>query len=94
MATQTITPFLGYEQEAVSTSGTSTLTPPDGASFAVIQAEGCNVRYRADGTAPTTSVGMRLDDGKDMMFTGTLGDIEFIAVSGSGVVNVAYYGNG
>ena len=58
---------------------------------ALIQAEDQNVRWRDDGTDPTASVGMLLEAGKDMLYTGDLGAIKFIEEAASAKLNVSYY---
>ena len=82
----------GFQQ--ITLSGTaSTLTVPAGAQVALIRVETANARWRDDGTAPTTTVGMPLNstDTFQLEYWGTLSAIEFIAVSGSPVLNVSYY---
>lgn len=65
---------------------------PTGATMAMLQAETANVRYRDDGTAPTSSVGMQIVSGQNpILYSGTLSAVEFIAASGSPVLDVAFY---
>jgi hypothetical protein len=65
---------------------------PAGASMAAIQAETAAVRYRDDGTAPTASVGMEIVSGANpMLYTGTLSELQFIAASGSPLLDVVFY---
>lgn len=83
---------LGYQQ--LTLSGTaSNLTVPAGATMAVMRVETANARWRDDGTAPTTSAGMPMDSTDTVPFEywGTLAAIQFIAQSGSPVLNVSYY---
>lgn len=84
--------IVGYVQ-ITPTIATGLTSPPAAATFAVIAAEAGNVRWRADGTAPTATVGMP--------FWGTafltvplayFGSIQFINMTGStSVLNVMYY---
>ncbi len=60
--------------------------------MAVLQSETANVRYRDDGVAPTASVGEIVVSGQiPMLYTGTLGKLQFIAVTGSPILNVLFY---
>lgn len=62
---------------------------PNGAIFALIQAEG-DLRWRDDGTDPTASVGMLIPDGQSIWYTGNLAEIEIIG-DGS-TANISFYG--
>lgn len=84
---------LGYQQ--IATAAATGLTPPDGAEIAVISVEVAAVRYRDDGTSPTTAIGMLIPSGlAPQVFFGNLSAVKFInAVGASGaLVNVTYYG--
>ncbi|MCP4549641.1 MAG: hypothetical protein GY835_24565 [bacterium] len=87
----TLTP-VAYEQVADVSSAVG-LTPAtfDTASYAIIQAQDQNVRWRDDGTDPTTAVGMVLAAGSWMIYTGDLSAIRLIEEAATAVVNVAYY---
>lgn len=93
--TQTIDGFLkpkGFQQ-ITSLAASTALTVPDGTQLALIQCETQNVRWRDDGNAPTTSVGMLMTTSSDVLiYNGSLLDIRFIEVSASAKLNVAYYG--
>jgi len=80
----------GYQQ-ITSLSSASSLTVPTYSTAAIVCVETANVRWRDDGTAPTTTVGMPVAAGQCFAYTGSLSAIQFIAQSGSPVVNVAYY---
>lgn len=82
----------GYEQ--ITSLGTAqSLTVPTGAQYARIQAVTQNVRWRDDGTAPTSTVGMRIVlDEVPMFYGGDLSAIQFIEESASAELNVSYYG--
>ncbi len=67
-------------------------TIPAGATMAWLQAESANVRYRDDGTAPTASIGsLVLSGNPGIFYPGTLSALQFIAASGSPVLDVAFY---
>jgi hypothetical protein len=84
---------VGYQQIAAATLASATsLTVPVGARYALIQVDTASVRFRDDGTAPTAAIGVTLVNGiAPMMYTGDLATIQFIALSGSPVLNVSYY---
>lgn len=54
--------FIGYEKVATTSApkDVSDLSPPNGATFAIIQAETQPIRFRLDGGAPDTTTGMIL----------------------------------
>lgn len=81
---------LGYEQLATLTTAQS-LTVPGGATFAYIGAEGDDLRWRDDGTSPNATTGMILPENTYFWYDGDLAAIEFIEITGSGVLNVSYY---
>ena len=63
---------------------------PAGATMAVLQAEIANVRYRDDGTAPTTSIGeILISGGAPMPYVGRLSSLQFI--SATGAIDVLFY---
>lgn len=67
------------------------LTVPAGASYAIFNVTGQNVRWRDDGTDPTATVGMLLTVGQDYEYQGNLGAIKFIEVAASAKLNVSFY---
>lgn len=87
----------GFEQ-ITSLNTVKTLTIPTGATGVFLQAETQNVRWRADGTAPTSSVGMILYAGDPPTYfssTGSdalvsLGAMIFIEATASAKINVTY----
>ncbi len=81
----------GFEQ-VTSLSSAKALTPPSGAQAALIQSTDQAVRWRDDGTNPTSSVGMQLGAGKDFFYVGDLSAIRFIEEAASAKLNVSYYG--
>lgn len=79
----------GYQQ--ITSLGTAVgLTVPEGAYRAKIQAESQAVRWRDDGTNPTTTVGMRIASGGELIYEGDLLAIKFIEEAASAKLNVSY----
>lgn len=64
---------------------------PAGATSARIVAEAQAVRYRDDGTAPTSGVGMPLATGEALDYSGTLSALRFIEQTSGGKLNVSFY---
>ena len=81
---------LGYQQ-ITSLAAAAALTVPTGARLAVIVAETQAVRWRDDGTDPTSSVGMPLATGVQFTYPGDLAAIKFIEQTASAKLNVSYY---
>lgn len=88
---------LGFQQLTLTSSAQSlTLpTPPAGfvVGYTVIQCEGTSAvaRWRDDGTAPTSTVGMILNTGSELDYTGDPTMIQFIIGSGSPILDISYY---
>ena len=62
------------------------------ATMVALQAETASVRYRDDGGAPTASIGSEVIFGQNpFLYTGTLSALQFIAASGSPLLNVSFY---
>ena len=76
---------------AVTPTSTTTCTPPARATWAQITVETAGVRWRDDGTAPTASIGMPIAAGGVFTYNGNMGAIQFIAQSGSPVVDISFY---
>ena len=81
----------GFQVIASLTTAKS-LTAPKGALIALIQAEGADIRWRDDGTAPTASLGMFLGNGQTLQYTGDLQTIKLIGAAGGATLNVSFYG--
>lgn len=81
---------LGYQQ-ITSLSAATTLTVPAGAKLAQICVETQGVRYRDDGTAPTSTVGQPVASGTCFQYSGPLAAIQFIQQSSSAAIDVSYY---
>lgn len=88
---------LGYQQLTLTASAAHlTLpAPPSGSviGYVVIQCEGTSAvaRWRDDGTAPTATVGMILNSGQELDYTGDPSSIQFIVGSGSPILDISYY---
>ena len=90
---------LGYQQISAATLAASTHltlpTPlPNGmqVGYTVIQNNGTGpVRWRDDGTAPTTTVGMVLPNGSELDYFGEMTALLFIAESGAPILDIDYY---
>ena len=98
MGLKNTTNNLGYQQITDLSSAVSLTVPAvDEAgnkmmpTRAFIVAEGNNIRWRDDGTAPTASVGMILIQNNVLSYDGDLNSIKFIQVSAGAKLNVSYY---
>lgn len=84
---------LGYEQIALPVgSAVAFGNVPEGARVALVRIEGAPARYRDDGTLPTATVGMPLDDGEALVYDARLADVKLTAQSPGAIANVTYYG--
>lgn len=90
MGLKSTTVCLGYQQ-ITSLSASTGLTVPSGATLALIVPETQNVRWRDDGTAPTSSVGMPIFVGASLSYDGDLNRIRFIQQAASATLNISYY---
>jgi len=82
---------VGYGQDASFASASALPAIPPKARIALIQAEGDSLRWRDDGTNPTTSVGMILATGETFLYIGDLSRIKIVESSTNSTVNVSYY---
>lgn len=67
------------------------LTVPNEANYVLIDIEDQDVRYRADGSDPTASVGGLLKVGAQYEYVGNLGMLKFIETTPSAKINVSYF---
>ena len=81
----------GYVQITVLTTSVGLGTVPGLTKLVLIQCESDNVRWRDDGTDPTTTVGMILEAGQTLIYNGNPNEIEFIEVTVGAILNVSYY---
>ena len=94
-----ITSCLGYQRISSLSSATAltvpTVDPVSGLNakptIALITPETQNVRWRDDGTDPTSSVGMPLSAGVTLQYDGDLRRIKFIETTAGAVLNISYY---
>jgi len=98
MNIKAVTTCFGYQQITDLSSSVGLTIPtvtPEGLNgkpvFALIIAEGAPVRWRDDGIAPSTTVGMPIAVGVPLQYDGDLSKIRFIQQSASGILNVSYY---
>lgn len=90
MGLKETTTCLGYQQ--ITNLATATgLTPPRGATFALIIPETQAIRWRDDGTDPTSAIGMPLGPTGILEYDGDLRSIRFIQQAASAVLNISYY---
>lgn len=87
---------LGLVSVAVATTAVTTLSPPLGATGALIQATGGNINWRDDGTPPTNAAGggMVLAANAEPQWYGVadLAALKFIAVGTTTFLLVSFYG--
>jgi hypothetical protein len=84
---------LGFDQFTGVQSAVTRLDAPTGTSFVYLNAQGADIRWRDDGTAPDVNTGHLLKDGDDLWYTGDLRTIAFIgsdAVTAT-VLTAGYY---
>jgi len=83
---------VGRQTLSVTTAAVSTLTVPAGAVAAMIQADGNAVSLTLDGTtAPTATVGLRIDDGVFFYVDSVLANVKLIARTATTNVQVCYF---
>lgn len=93
-----VTSCIGYQQ-ITSLSASSALTVPtmdkNGSkqqpTIAIIIPETQAVRWRDDGTDPTSTVGMPLAAGVALQYDGDLSKIRFIESTAGAKLNISYY---
>jgi hypothetical protein len=81
---------LGYQQ-ITDVSSAVGLTVPNGATKALIRVGAQAVRWRDDGTNPTSSVGMPLSVDDSLLYDGNLAAIKFIEQVSGAKLNISYY---
>ena len=98
MGLKNTTSNLGYQQITDLSSAVSLTVPTvdvagnkQQPTRAFIVAEGNDIRWRDDGTAPTASVGMILIRNNVLSYDGDLSKIQFIQTGASAKLNVSYY---
>jgi len=98
MGLKSTTFCMGYTQQTVDTSTAltvPTVDPTTGSkmqpTLALIVCEAQAVRWRDDGAAPSSTVGMPLAVGVPLPYDGDLTKIRFISQTAGGIINVSYY---
>jgi hypothetical protein len=97
-----ITSCLGYAQHTSTGSAFKLSTAPAAGialptdsdkkpSCVLLQAEAKNLRWRDDGTAPTSTVGFILYAGQEFLYDGDLSKIQFIQTESGSILNCCYY---
>lgn len=84
-------PIEGSTEQVTGLSAVKALVVPAAASMAIITVESKTVRWRDDGTDPTTSVGQRLLPNVPWICTTELRSLRFIEEAASAKINVSYY---
>jgi len=96
MQVETRAPIIvaGNQTISVATGADSTLTPPAGATHALITADsgGGGIRYWEDGSSPTTTTGLYIPPGGAAEVAGAanLTNFRARATSGTVAINVSY----
>lgn len=93
-----ITSVLGYQQITTLSSATKLTVPQRDLNglvgtprIAIITPEAQAVRWRDDGVAPTSTVGMPLAAGVTLQYDGDISQIQFIEQTGGAKLNITYY---
>lgn len=90
-----VTRCFGHEQlTSLSSAAGLTAATYLGAAYAIIECDHTAnkyVRYRDDGTNPTTTTGISLAPGEKVKYDGDLSTIKFIEEAPSAKLNVSYY---
>lgn len=84
---------LGYQQStSLSTSAAINLPSiPSNAQSVIIDVENAGVRFRDDGTDPTSSVGRPIAAGQSLCYANDPHSIRIIGQTGTPAINVTYY---
>lgn len=82
----------GYRQVTATSSVFTLPTPPAGTRRTVIQAETQSLRWRDDGTDPTSTVGMLIPAGGELRYDGAaVGALRLTAGATGAIANISYY---
>lgn len=82
---------LGYQQ-ITDLSAAVGLSIPPGTALALVTNSTAPVRFRDDGTDPTSSVGYPMAIGEERIIAGPTDALKFIQQSAGAVLDVLYYG--
>lgn len=84
---------LGYQQITVTAVSSIVQRANVTAAYYIIKVEAQAVRWRDDGTDPTTTVGMPLAVGETLKYDSkSINNLRFIAQTAGGIINVTAYG--
>lgn len=81
---------VGYEQKTSFDAAAENIGIK-GAVYVLLTAEGGTVRWRDDGTDPTSLIGTPLPDGQDFWYTGNVSKLRVIGVDASSILNINGY---
>lgn len=83
---------LGYVQIAALAGGSALPASPSGtATLIAMTCEGTAVRWRDDGTAPTSTSGFPLAAGDTLVYAGLLSALQIAPYAGTPQVDILYY---
>lgn len=99
MSLKQTTQCMGYQQVAAASTvaafGLTLPVPkpmqPSPATYVIIQAEAQALRWRDDGVAPTTTVGMTIPSVGELRYDGDLKAIQLINAAAGAIANISYY---
>lgn len=77
---------------AAVNAASSPVAIPTNAVMVLIACETANIRWTDDGQTPSSSFGMLMSVGQEFAYSGNLIAIQFAAVSGTPLLDIAYYG--
>jgi hypothetical protein len=82
----------GYQQITdLSSAEALPSLPSTGVVLVLVQAESQDIRWRDDGTDPTASVGMVIEAGQTLAYTGNPAVLKLIEAAASAKANISYY---
>jgi hypothetical protein len=81
---------MGYQQ-IVGPAAATNLTVPQGAKIIQVCVSTQAIRYRDDGVAPTSTVGIPVSAGTCFQYSGPLPLIQFIQQAATATIDVSYY---
>lgn len=87
-------PVLGTGQGSIGAGAVVALSTlgaiPATARYATVYFDGASVRFRVDGTDPTTALGGLVPNPGNVIFDGNLANVKFIATAGTAQAYVIY----
>lgn len=83
---------LGYRKVTSLDAAKGLGTIPAGARYALIAVSGAGIRWRDDGTDPTSANGMPAAADSSLIYDGPLASFRAIQTAASAVLDVAFYG--